>query len=651
MTIVKFIHGAVRTISSVRGFGLMLGLVLLSVVAAEARPYQLAWDRNSDGLTTGYRVYYGTASGSYQPTQGVDVGNVDQFTVDLTPGQRYYFRVRAYNSSAVLGPASTELSFTVPLGATVSVNTASISPGATIVATIAHGPGSPQDFVGLYRTGASSTAWTDWKHLNGTRTAPATGMTGGTVSFVAPSTAGTYEVRFYSGASALLASSVPITVGAGTASITAGPSSLNVGQTITVSVSNGPASRFDLVALYPASSTNASGYLDWKFLNGTQSAPATGLSNATVSFTAPTQAGQYRVRLLYNNSSTVLATSGIITVSAVATPPPPPPPSGGVAVTLSVTSIAAAAGNFTAQIANGPGGRLDWVALLPVGAPNNLGNVQWFYLNGSRTPPSTGRRSATVSFAAPGQAGQYNVRFFANDGFTVLATSPVITVTSATQPPPSSPPPSGSPRVTPSATSVAPGGNVTAQVTNGPAGRMDWVGLFPVGAGATGYVDWFFLNGSKVAPSSGVATANVVFRIPSSGQYNLRLFPNNGFTALSTSGTITAGTTTSSSSSSSNPTVTPSATTVARNSLITVTVANGPGSRFDWVGIYAPSQGGANFADWFFLNGTKVAPGSGLRNTSFSLRVPGTPGTYVLRFYANNSYTALLANSVNIIVQ
>ena len=60
---------------------------------------------------------------------------------------------------------------------------------------------------------------------------------------------------------------------------------------------------------------------------------------------------------------------------------------------------------------------------------------------------------------------------------------------------------------------------------------------------------------------------------------------------------------------------------------------------------------GADFADWLFLNGTKVAPSIGVANTSFPLRVPSTPGTYVLRFYANNSYTALLANSVTIKVQ
>ena len=82
---------------------------------AHALTVTLQWDSNNDGVTAGYRVYYRTASGTYQPASGIDVGNVTQFQADLQPGQTYYFAVRAYSSTAVLGPASTELSFTVPI--------------------------------------------------------------------------------------------------------------------------------------------------------------------------------------------------------------------------------------------------------------------------------------------------------------------------------------------------------------------------------------------------------------------------------------------------------------------------------------------------------------------------------------------------------
>ncbi len=624
----------------VRSLGILMGLILLSSTVAEARPYRLQWDRNNDGLTTGYRVYYGTAPGAYQPSNGIDVGNVQEFTVDLTPGGNYYFSVRAYSSS-VLGPASSELRFTVPLGPSIAVSTASAPPGATITATVTDGPGSRQDWVGFFPSGAPSTGWTDWKYLNGTRTAPTSGMSNGSVSFNAPSTPGSYEVRFYSGNQVLLASSVPITV-VGGASVTV-PASVTAGQNFTVAVSNGPGNRNDFVALYSSTNTNPSSYLDWKYLNGSQSLPATGTRNANVSFAAPTQTGQYFVRFMLNNG-TVLATSSTINVAVVA----------GTSVTPSATTIAAGS-TLYAQVANGPGGRNDWVGLFAVGASNGSPIAQ-YYLNGSVNPPSTGMTSASVPFIAPNQAGQYNLRFFPNNGLTATATSATITVTTTSTPPPSNPPPapppSGTPTVTASVVSVAPGGNVTAQVTNAPGSRTDWVGLFPVGASPTEFVDWFYLNGSKVAPATAVATANIPFRINSSGQYNLRLLSNNGFTVLSTSATITASSAPAPAPPpTGTPSVTPSATIVARGSLLTVTVTNGPGGRYDWVGIYSPTLSGADFAEWLVLNGTTVAPSIGVANTSFPLRVPSTPGTYVLRFYANNSYTALLANSVTIKVQ
>jgi hypothetical protein len=626
MTIVKFIHGAVRSISRVRAFWLIAGLTL-SVVAAEARPYQLGWDRNQDGVTAGYRVYYGTSPGTYQPSQGVDVGNVQLFTVDLTPGMSYYFAVRAYNASGTIGPPSAELRFTVPLGASITVNTASVSPGATISATITNGPGGLLDWVGLFPAGAASTGSIDWRYLNGSRLVPTLGLTSGTVSFTAPNTPGSYEVRFYSTLHVLLGSSVPITV-TGSPSVTALPATVNPGQNIAVAVSNGPANRSDWVALYRTTNTNPTSYVDWKYLNGLQSLPATGIANGNVTFSAPMQSGQYFVRFMLTNG-TVLATSSTITVAS----------STATSVTPSATTLTAGS-SLIAQIANGPAGRYDWVGLFAVGA-SNASSVARFYLNGTLNPPATGASTANVSFTAPQQTGQYNLRFFPNNGTTPTATSVTITVTSA------APPPSGSPTVTPSATSVLPGSNVTAQVRNGPAARLDWVALYPSGASNSAYIDWFYLNGSKVAPSTGVASANIAFRMPTNaGEYRIRLFSNGSHTLLSTSVAINVV-------GSTAPTITPSATTVARGSIINVTVANGTGSRYDWVGIYTPNNTGSAWVDWVYLTGTKVAPVTGSRNATFTYRMPSTPGTYVLRFYANGSgsSTAWLANSVAIVVQ
>jgi hypothetical protein len=95
---------------------LVTAALLCIVAPAMAAPATAEWTANSDGVTTGYRVFYGTATGTYNvsPPEGINVpgGSSHSLLVDLTPGQLYFFIVRAYNSSNELGPASDEVPFT-----------------------------------------------------------------------------------------------------------------------------------------------------------------------------------------------------------------------------------------------------------------------------------------------------------------------------------------------------------------------------------------------------------------------------------------------------------------------------------------------------------------------------------------------------------
>ena len=73
-------------------------IALLISVWARAEQVTLAWDENTESNLAGYKVHYGTASGSY--TTSVDVHNVTTSIVTgLTAGQTYYFVVTAYNTS------------------------------------------------------------------------------------------------------------------------------------------------------------------------------------------------------------------------------------------------------------------------------------------------------------------------------------------------------------------------------------------------------------------------------------------------------------------------------------------------------------------------------------------------------------------------
>ena len=71
---------------------ILMAFCFSKVLAAEVT---LAWDA-SPSNPDGYRLYYGTSSGSY--TQVIDVGNVTQYKVsELQSGMIYYFAVTVYN--------------------------------------------------------------------------------------------------------------------------------------------------------------------------------------------------------------------------------------------------------------------------------------------------------------------------------------------------------------------------------------------------------------------------------------------------------------------------------------------------------------------------------------------------------------------------
>jgi agmatine deiminase len=78
-------------------------------------------------------------------------------------------------------------------------------------------------------------------------------------------------------------------------------------------------------------------------------------------------------------------------------------------------------------VSNGPANPTDWVALAQVGS-SDYSYISWQYLNGSQTPPGSGLSSATLTFTMPATTGNYEFRFFANNGYTKLATSTTVTV-------------------------------------------------------------------------------------------------------------------------------------------------------------------------------------------------------------------------------
>ena len=72
----------------------------------------LAWTANGEPDLAGYKVYVGTASGTYSfPGSAFVTGKVTNYTVSNLPkGQTYFLAISAYDSAGNESPLSAEVS-------------------------------------------------------------------------------------------------------------------------------------------------------------------------------------------------------------------------------------------------------------------------------------------------------------------------------------------------------------------------------------------------------------------------------------------------------------------------------------------------------------------------------------------------------------
>jgi hypothetical protein len=242
--------------------------------------------------------------------------------------------------------------------------------GGTVPVDVINGPGNATDWIALATAGSANTSYLDWRYLNGSTAPPSTGAANATLTFGIPVTPGDYEFRlFASNGFTRVATSVVVSVSASAAEIAVNgippPATAEVfaGSTLSVDVSGGPANRGDWVGLFAVGAADGA-YSTWRYLNGTTSLPAAGVSTASLVFDSPTSPGSYEFRLFANNTFARLTTSSTIVVSASATQ---------IAVNgvTPPTAVSAAAGSSAVvAISSGPGNATDWIGLYESGAPN-----------------------------------------------------------------------------------------------------------------------------------------------------------------------------------------------------------------------------------------------------------------------------------------
>jgi subtilisin len=387
------------------------------------------------------------------------------------------------------GGTSSALTFTIDPPPTLTVNVSNVSPGASVTMTLTNGLGGANDWLALAATSAPDTSYVTWTPVGA-------GVTTRTWTVSMPTTAGTYEFRLFQNNGFIrLATSPTVTVDQAinptpiASSLT--PSSAGTGgAAFTLTVTG---SQFVSSSVVRWNGANRS----TTFVSATQLQAA--ISAADIASSATNQV------TVFTPSPGGGTSSGL----AFTVAPLPPQP------TLSVSATNVAAGTpVTVTLTNSPGGATDWLALADTNAPNTT-TIQTTYVGAGVT-----NRTWTVSM--PLVAGTYEFRLFLNNGYTLAAKSPTITVTATT-----------TPSLSVSATTVSGGNSVSVTLTNGYGGATDWLAFAATSAPNTSYLQYVYIG-------SGVTTKTWTITTPTdAGTYEFRLFLNNGYTRAATSPTIT----------------------------------------------------------------------------------------------------------------
>jgi hypothetical protein len=406
------------------------------------------------------------------------------------------------------------------------------------------------------------------------------------------------------------------------------------GRTITANVSNGTGNRRDWLAVYCPSTSPDSSYIEYRFLNGLTTPPATGVTAATVSFSLPLNiaaGSSCDVRLFYNNSMSRLSRSGAVVISttpvSITTSTPTVNPGGVISVTITGSTYPS-----------------DWAGLMPAAGPDS-NYLQWWYLNGLKTMPAAPVANATVQFTAPSTPGTYNVRLFQNNGYSRLATSPTVTV-------------AAQPTLTIADRTVVEGDAGSASV-------LFTVTLSPVNSTQTVTATFATANGTATTANNDyVATTGTVTFAPSVSTQTIAVTvngdtvnePNELFT-VNLSNAANAGIgdsqavgTITNDDAPPGVSVAVQTPSVSPGGTIDFTVANGPGHPADWVGLIPVASGDSAYQRWSYLNGLKTVPASGITNATLQFVAPATPGSYNIRLFAKDGLTKL-ATSGTIVVQ
>ena len=379
----------------------------------------------------------------------------------------------------------------------------------------------------------------------------------------------------------------------------------------------------DWIGIFPVGAPN-DGFLDYVWASSCSKAASLARAAGSCVLAMPTTAGTYELRLLANQSTTLLATGPRVTVTAA------PPPTFGV----DTTSVAAGGSvNATWSGVSSPTAN-DWIGVFKPGTPNDA-FLDYMWTSSCSKTASVARASGSCAVPMPNDGGTYELRLLANQSTKLLATSAAVTV---------SPPPAAT--LSLDTTSVAAGGTVTATWANvaNPTPN-DWIGIFKPGAPNDGFLDYMWTSSCSKTAGAARASGSCTVSMPSTpGTYELRLLANQSTKLLATTSPIGVAV-------PPPPTVTVGSSSVAAGGTVTVSwsgVTNPTPN--DWIGVFKPGAPNDGYLDFVWTSSCTKTASAARGSGSCSFTMPSTPGTYELRLMANQS-TTRLASTGTVTVQ